>query len=150
MMKKLTLIPSLFLFFLISNQIKAQDAMAFQNNPADRLEQNTGIQSPQITFLEKSYDFKEARVGDVITKTFYFKNTGTQPLIIYDVQTSCGCTAISWVQEVIQPNQSGKIQVTYDTDIKKDQIGFQKKVVMIISNAANAEEKLTLEGNISE
>ncbi len=149
-MKKLTLIPSLFLFFLISNQIKAQDAMAFQNNPADRLEQNTGIQSPQITFLEKSYDFKEARVGDVITKTFYFKNTGTQPLIIYDVQTSCGCTAISWVQEVIQPNQSGKIQVTYDTDIKKDQIGFQKKVVMIISNAANAEEKLTLEGNISE
>ena len=60
--------------------------------------------------------------GDIIHKsgpvscTFNLKNTGNQPVVIYNVVSTCGCTDVEWTKEPIRPGQSGKISVTYSND----------------------------------
>jgi len=48
---------------------------------------------PIITFEEDSFDFGDIYQGDKVAHTFKFENSGNQPLIITNVQTTCGCTA---------------------------------------------------------
>lgn len=44
---------------------------------------------------------------------FEFKNTASQPLLITDVKTSCGCTATSWPKEPLEPGVTSHIEVVY-------------------------------------
>ncbi|MDR0295629.1 MAG: DUF1573 domain-containing protein [Prevotellaceae bacterium] len=48
------------------------------------------------------------------TCKFEFTNTGTEPVIIQQVQPSCGCTAPSWTKEPIAPGEKGEILATYN------------------------------------
>ena len=60
--------------------------------------------------------------GDIIHKSgpvscsFTVTNTGTEPAVIYNVVSSCGCTDVEWTREPIRPGMSGKISVTYSND----------------------------------
>lgn len=48
------------------------------------------------------------------THTFEFTNTGTEPLIIQNVQASCGCTTPGWTKEPVAPGQKGEVKATYN------------------------------------
>jgi hypothetical protein len=48
------------------------------------------------------------------TCTFEFTNTGKEPLILQQVQPSCGCTAPVWTKEPIAPGEKGEILATYN------------------------------------
>lgn len=124
--------------------IQAQET---EEAKAKALKQDKALPAPRITFVHNAYNFKTINAKDVVTATFYFKNTGTQPLKIYDVQTSCGCTLTEWDKTPVAPDAIGKISVNYDPS-KKKQIGKQQKVLLIISNAVNREEKLYLVGEV--
>ena len=45
---------------------------------------------PVITWEKKTHDFGDIYQGDKVEHTFYFTNTGNEPLIITNVQVSCG------------------------------------------------------------
>ena len=45
--------------------------------------------------------------------TFTLKNTGNKPLVVQDVNTSCGCTSVSYSKEPVQPSGELKLEVTY-------------------------------------
>ena len=47
---------------------------------------------PKIQLVETLYNFGEITAGGIIKHSFKFKNTGKTPLIVTDVQTTCGCT----------------------------------------------------------
>lgn len=67
-------------------------------------------------------------------RTFDFKNTGNQPLIITNVQSTCGCTVPSFPKEPILPGKMGKIDVKYNMNP-----GAIRKTITVESNAANYE-----------
>lgn len=92
-------------------------------------EQKSG---PSITFEESEFDFGDIHQGDKVEHVFEFENTGTEPLIITNVQTTCGCTAPEWPRDPIAPGQDGEIKVVFNSTGK---IGRQHKVVTIVSNA---------------
>lgn len=67
-------------------------------------------------------------------RSFEFKNTGDAPLIIINVQSTCGCTVPSKPTEPILPGKTGKIDVKYNMNP-----GPIRKTITVESNAVNAE-----------
>ncbi|MBX9852800.1 MAG: DUF1573 domain-containing protein [Cytophagaceae bacterium] len=100
---------------------------------------------PIITFLEKAHDFGDIQQGEKVEYVFKFKNTGTQPLIVTDVVTTCSCTAKRWTKEPIPPGNTGEVILTFDSAGKQ---GIQNKVITILSNAANAIERVSIRVNV--
>lgn len=106
---------------------------------------NTVVEGPQITFQETEYNFGDIKQGEKVEHVFSFKNTGTAPLVLSNVLTTCGCTASEWPKEPIAPGKAGQIKVTFNSAGK---MGVQNKVVTIVSNAVNAQEQVKMVGNI--
>lgn len=48
--------------------------------------------------------------------TFTLKNTGNKPLVVQDINTSCGCTSVSYSKEPIQPGRELNLEVTYKAE----------------------------------
>ena len=70
---------------------------------------------PVMTFDEKTYDFGTIKeVDGPVTHSFEFTNTGDEPLVIINVNASCGCTRPEYSKEPIKPVKSGKIKVTFN------------------------------------
>jgi hypothetical protein len=68
-------------------------------------------------------------------RVFEFTNTGDAPLIITNVQSTCGCTVPSKPTEPILPGKTGKIEVKYNMHT-----GPIRKTITVESNAVNVEE----------
>jgi hypothetical protein len=122
MMKKYLIVA--FLLMVVSS-ILAQEA---KPTPAAK------VDGPVLTLDKASHDFGTITQGDVVEKVFTFTNTGNQPLIITNVQTSCGCTTPEWPRNPIMPGGKGEIKVGFNSAGKMNR---QDKKLPIISNAVN-------------
>ena len=91
---------------------------------------------PVIAFEKKTHDFGDIVEGDKVEETFRFVNTGTEPLIITDVQVTCGCTAPRWPRDPIMPGGKSEITIAFNSAHKS---GRQNKVVTVVSNAVNTD-----------
>ena len=67
-------------------------------------------------------------------RSFEFKNVGNAPLIITNVQSTCGCTIPTKPTEPIMPGKTGKIDVKYNMNP-----GPIRKTITVESNASNYE-----------
>ena len=129
-----------FLFFMlvlgISAPIFGQDNAAKQDGAV-------------ITFDKKTHDFGDIVAGDKVDHTFYFTNTGNEPLIITNVQVQCGCTTPKgWPREPIPPGGKGELTISFNS---AGRAGRQNKAVTIISNATNTDgSQLTFTTNVLE
>lgn len=84
-----------------------------------------------IYFPETQHNFGTVKEGDVLTYNFAIENKGTQPLIIKNVKSSCGCTAALVNEKTINPGQSSSIKVEFDTN---GRLGKVTKTIAVISN----------------
>jgi hypothetical protein len=101
---------------------------------------------PYIHFPTKDYSFGTIKMGKATSQVYEFTNTGKKTLKIRAVQTGCDCTTVIWEKTSVEPGQKGKITVVYSP--KPNQIGEQKKNILVISNAVNKEERLYLKGTV--
>ena len=67
-----------------------------------------------------------------VSCTFTLKNTGSKPVVIYSVSTTCGCTDVEWTKEPIRPGKTGTISATYSND--EGPYPFDKSLTMYISD----------------
>lgn len=124
----------LVLFFAFATPLFAQEASEKKDGAV-------------ITFEKRTHDFGDIYQGDRVEHTFYFTNTGNEPLIITNVQVSCGCTTPKgWPRDPIPPGGKGEITVSFNSVGK---MGRQNKPVTLISNAINSEgNQITFTTNI--
>jgi hypothetical protein len=87
--------------------------------------------APSISFDNNTFDFKEIKQGVKVEHVFTITNQGKSNLIIRNVKASCGCTAVSPVDDVIKPGASTTVKVIFNSTGK---IGKQNKTITIISN----------------
>lgn len=92
---------------------------------------------PIIAWDKSTYDFGDVTQGDKVEHVFKFKNAGTEPLVITNVQVTCGCTTPKgWARDPIAPGQSSELTIAFNSAGK---FGKQEKVVSIVSNAVNTD-----------
>lgn len=89
------------------------------------------LNAPVAGFPEKTYDFGEMTQGEKKEHTFTLQNHGKSDLIIRNVRSSCGCTAVAPAKKVIAAGDSVPIKVTFDSRGKR---GRQSKTITVITN----------------
>lgn len=113
---------------------------------------STGAQTPvppvgpEITWEESTFDFGEVLQGDRLEHTFKFTNTGSAPLLITNVEVSCGCTTPKgWPRDPINPGSRGEITVGFNSAGKN---GKQMKVITVVSNSAGINNKVSFTATV--
>jgi len=97
-MKKLILLAC---FTILVFALQAQTAT--ETKPADVLQ-----------IKETAFDFGKIQQGRPVTHNFEIVNTGSAPLMLENVQASCGCTTPEWSKDAIQPGASSIIKIGYN------------------------------------
>lgn len=102
--------------------------------------------APVATFDNTTHDFGEMNQGDKKEHTFMLANDGKSELIIRNIRSSCGCTAVAPSTKVIAPGESAPIKVTFDSRGKR---GRQSKSITVITNdPKNPTSRLRISSNI--
>ena len=112
------------------------------NQPAVNLEDK-----PVIMFTEKTYNFGKIKkdATQLHYADFEFENTGKSPLVIFDVEVSCGCLSSLYFKEPVMPGEKGTIRIIFTSDNQERNFS---KTVLVKSNASNNVEQLRLKGEI--
>ncbi len=96
---------------------------------------------------DTKYIFGAMKAGDKVRHTWKVKNTGTEPLMIANVQTSCGCTAPFYPKEPILPGKEGEITLEFNSAGKE---GHVQKNALIIANAPNSPFSIGFEAEVEK
>ena len=111
----------------------------------------------QVDSTEASICFNESSIslGTISTQAtpkvkavFHFKNTGKKPLVIHNVQTSCGCTTVDYPHHPIKPGIQDSLVVTYDS--RRSSGGKFKKSIAVYSNGKPECTYIYIEGSVKE
>lgn len=126
----------------------AQDPAAVQPaNPADPSAPAAAPTGPttNMEFNETTFDFGTVQDGEMVSHTYNFKNTGSEPLILSDAKGSCGCTVPKWPREPIAPGASGQITVEFNS---KGKGGKRNQKVTITANTNPPQTFIYLTGEV--
>ena len=69
----------------------------------------------KIVVKETSFDFGKIMQGKPVFHNFQVVNLDSAPLVIDNVQASCGCTTPEWSREPIAPGGTSIIKVGYNS-----------------------------------
>ena len=100
----------------------------------------------KMAFETTEFNFGTITEGAVVKHVFKFKNVGSVPLVISDIQTSCGCTVPDWQRAPIQVGASSEVKVQFNSEGKH---GVQEKAVQVIANTLPNETVLMVSGNVN-
>ena len=104
----------------------------------------TAQNTAKFEFKSEVIDYGEIEKGADGLRVFEFTNTGTAPLVIESVYSSCGCTTPSWTKTPVAPGKSGKIEVKYNTSI----VGPIRRTITIYSNAEENPKAIKIKGKV--
>ena len=100
----------------------------------------------EITFESEVIDYGTIKKGDDGVREFKFTNTGSSPLYITQVRSSCGCTIPKKPTDSIMPGAEEVIEVKYDTN----RVGPIRKTITVSSNAVTPVVALQIKGTVEE
>ncbi len=106
-----------------------------QTNPGQNLNADLSMK-----FNEEEHSFGNVPEGPSVTTDFEFKNIGKEPIVLSNVQASCGCTTPAWTKEPVMPGKTGKISATYNTQGRPGPI---MKTITVTSNVGTKVLKIT-------
>lgn len=99
-----------------------------------------------LSFERMNYDFGAIReVSGPVSYNFKFTNTGNAPVLIKNVESSCGCTSPEWTKQPILPGKTGFVKATFDP---KDRPGNFDKTITVFSNAKTPVIELKIKGMV--
>jgi hypothetical protein len=104
--------------------------------------------APVMNFAKTKHDFGNLKQENgPASVRFTFVNTGGSPIVIKNVESSCGCTTPSWTKQPIVPGAKGYVDAVYDP---RNRPGHFSKTVTVYSNAVNSPVVLNITGNVLE
>ena len=99
----------------------------------------------EIIFAQVNHDYGEIPFKGDGNCEFPFRNTGSTPLVLTHVKSTCGCTIPEWPSEPIKAGEQGIIRVSYDTQ----RVGSFNKSIYVYSNANNGVQRLYISGRVT-
>jgi len=107
---------------------------------------NKNNNSPVFKFDKEVIDYGTIVKNADGKRVFTFTNIGKSPLIITNIQSSCGCTVPKKPEAPIMPGAKGEIQVKYATD----RVGSFQKSLTITSNASEPIKVVSIKGRVTQ
>lgn len=97
----------------------------------------------EILLKEISFDFGRIPQGKPVYHFFEVTNTGKTPMVISDVQTTCGCTTPEWSRTPIASGETTKIKVGYNAAAEGN---FEKQITITYNQ--NLTKQVLIKGNV--
>lgn len=96
-----------------------------------------------------SFSASTVDLGSVLWKkpvraVFKVRNTGSEPLVISNVETQCSCTSADWTREAIAPGAEGEVSAVFDAAL----MGHFTKLLDVYYSGSKEPVTLTLQGNV--
>jgi hypothetical protein len=101
-------------------------------------------QKAEFKFVEEKHDFGKIPQGKPVTTEFVFTNIGEEPLILTQVQPTCGCTIADYTKAPVKKGEKGVIKITYNAAVAAP---FNKTIV-ITSNAKTPQKYINIIGEV--
>ncbi|RZL45437.1 MAG: DUF1573 domain-containing protein [Pedobacter sp.] len=108
---------------------------------------NAQSKPTDFKFETETYDFGKIPLNKPSTYTFNFTNIGDAPLIISNVETTCGCTVSEYTKTPVKGGEKGFVKVTI-TPVGAA-LPFNKRITLT-SNARRASMVLIIKGQSVE
>lgn len=96
-----------------------------------------------VSVKEMEFDFGTIPQGKPVYHFFEVKNTGATPLMLDNIQTTCGCTTPEWSKEPIAPGATTKVKVGYNAASE----GIFEKFITIQYNGTGTKQ-IKIKGNV--
>ena len=93
-----------------------------------------------LSMKETAFDFGTIPQGKPVYHFFEVTNTGKDPMVISNVQTSCGCTTPEWSKDPIAPGATTKIRVGYNAAAEGH---FEKFITIMYNQNLTKQVKIT-------
>jgi hypothetical protein len=101
-----------------------------------------------VQLIDSVYNFGTITEDEKVEFSYRFKNTGTNPLVIFEAHASCGCTIPEKPEKPILPGETGFIKVVFNSSGKKNQ--HIDKDITVSSNVSPSFPVLKLRGEVKE
>jgi len=119
--------------------------LTFAGKAQETATPNIDPNAPELKFDNETIDYGTIDYDANTVREFKFKNTGKSPLILSNVQVSCGCTNVDgWPKEPVAPGKSATFKVKYDSK----RVGKFDKKITVTSNAKVPSLVLTIKGEV--
>lgn len=103
----------------------------------------------ELTLERDSYNYGDVpRQKNIVECEFPFTNTGTQPLVILNVKTSCSCLKAEFSRKPVKSGEKGVIKLLLEANKMDD--GAFYRVIQILSNSKKRNMVITVQGNSVE
>ncbi len=117
---------------------------------AELMDEETG---PVVLIEPQNYNFGDVKLMEKVSHEFTVYNKGNEALEILRLSTSCGCTSAEVIDEVniVNPNESVQIMVTFDPSVHKDSpdYGDVVRIVYLKTNdLVNPEVEFEINANV--
>lgn len=111
----------------------------------EKVEQDKGTEviNTQVTIDKTSISLGRFNWQEEQKAIFTLRNTGNKPLVVQDINTSCGCTSVSYPKEPVQSGRELKLEVTY----KAEHPEHFNKTVTVYCNAESSPLVLKIMGD---
>jgi len=140
-MKKLLFIGVVLMSVVSCTSDQGADAEERRAKYAEFVDEPTSIE-----FENDEYNFGTVVDGDMVKHTFKFTNTGDKNLVLFDVETTCGCTVPEdWPKQPIPPGESGEVKVIFNSNNK---VGAVNKSIRIEANTNPTVSAVTITGEV--
>lgn len=98
----------------------------YYNGIKERLTENKTI----ALFLRQQMNVSEIKLDKEYVFQFPYSNPTSQPVIINDIKTTCGCTVPSWEKEPLLPGKTASLTIKF----KPNTLGFHAKKIFVYTN----------------
>ncbi|MFN8206666.1 MAG: DUF1573 domain-containing protein [Bacteroidales bacterium] len=129
--------------FLLSFSCNASREKKISRLSADTVPTTDSL--PHIVFTRSVQDAGKVVEGEKVEIRFMYYNSGAQDLLITNIETSCGCTRVSWDKTPLPHGATGYLTVVFDSHSFN---GLQTKSLRVSSNSRKKDEMLAITADI--
>ena len=102
--------------------------------------------STEVQLIDSVFNFGTINEGDKVERSFKFRNTGKNALVISNATASCGCTVPEKPEQPVKPGETGIIKVVFNSQGKE---GHQEKTIKVTANTFSSFPYLKLVGDVT-
>ena len=107
---------------------------------------DNSLNAGKVQWVQNQINTGTVPIGTPVSREFEVKNIGTENLMILQVKSSCFCTVAEWSKEPVEPGNSAKIKVTYDSQHEGE---FYRIVTVLTNFDTNQSVPLALKGKVA-